>query len=114
MLKRAVFLLFIYSSLAYSDESLVKDYANRFSESRYGATNYNDMVLREWIARNNVLMLRACDQKSARAINNFPKHFEKFDVRVIKYNSIVGLDFSLERINFLIDPKCKIEKIYIG
>ena len=74
----------------------------------------NDGILQQWFKNNHIKGKKINNNLEAKKLNNFPEIFNSFNIRVIKHNSVVTMDFSAQRINFTLDEENKIVQVFIG
>lgn len=74
----------------------------------------NDGILQQWFKNNHIKGKKINNNLEAKKLNNFPEIFNSFNIRVIKHNSVVTMDFSAQRINFTLDEENNIVQVFIG
>ena len=78
------------------------------------STAENNKILQKWFKDNQIQGKKITNEQEAKNLANFPDTFKSFKVRVIKHNSVVTMDFSSSRINFVLDENEKIVQVSVG
>lgn len=75
---------------------------------------YSNTILQKWFIDNQIAGKTISNAQDAKNLISFPLLFKNFNIRILRINSVMTMDFSSERINFILDKNNHIEQVTIG
>lgn len=115
-MKKLIFSLTLitFTSLSSLALAAVLNVGSPSSHFKEASPNDNNKILQKWFTSNHIAGKHISTDEDAKKLTEFPQSFTSFKIRIIKYNSVVTMDFSPQRINFTLDQNEKIVEVSIG
>lgn len=74
----------------------------------------NNKTLQSWLDKHHIKGRIVRNEKEFKTLPGFPQNFIKNKVRIVKYNGVMTMDYSYDRITVVLDKHGKIAEVNFG